>query len=451
MAATEGQQVSAALAMLTTKVDPARIVTGRTALAAAAAVWSGAVQHLPALAVRCRTTDEVQHSVRTARECGLPMSVRAGGHDWTGRAIREGGVLIDLRDMREVTVRDGVATAAGGATAEDVAAAADREGLAVATGTVGAVGMVGFTLAGGYGPLCGRLGLAADNLVAADVVLANGQVVRASPHGDADLLWALRGGGGNFGVVTSMDVALHPMPEVLVGSFRFSLDEADRVLAGYAELVRHAPDDLTVLLAIVPTPDGSPVIGVSPTWSGPVTAGHAAMANVAALGSPLATKVAAMSPLARLRQLDGAFPNGAHYEIRTRSLAALTPASAATLLEAYSAREKTSSFLNVQHFHGRATQLGVRDTAFGRREDHLMVEMIESGEPLSTWAKSTSTMLAAHALPGGYPNFLGPDDEEQIAAAYGPNTPRLLEIKQRLDPDGAFQATPLPRRNTVPS
>lgn len=447
MGAIEGERVAAALAELTAQVDPSRIVTGGTALAAATAVWSGAIQRRPALLVRCRTTAEVQHTVRTARACGLPLSVRARGHDWTGRAIRDGGLVIDLRDMNDVSIRGGVATVAGGASAEDVAAAADRVGSTVATGTVGAVGMAGLTLAGGYGPLCGRLGLAADNLLAAEVVLADGQVVQAGPADDADLYWALRGGGGNFGVVTSMEIAVHPLAEVLVGSFRFALDEAEQVMAGYAELVSHAPENLTVLLAVVPTADGTPVITVSPTWAGGEADGDAAMASVAALGTPLASTVVAMSPLARLRQLDGAFPDGPHYEIRTRNLATLTPASAATLLEAYSAREQPTSFLNVQHFHGRATRPDVRDTAFGRREEHLMVEMIERGARLSAWPQRTSRALAAHALPGGYPNFLGPDDQVQAAAAYGPNGARLLDVKARLDPDGVFSATPLPRQD----
>ena len=338
MGTTEGERASAARTMLTAKIDSARVITAEPELAAAAAVWSGAVRAHPALVVRCTGTDEVQHAVRTARECGLPLSVRAGGHDWTGRAIRAGALVIDLRPMCAVSVRAGVATVAGGASAEHVAAAADREGLAAATGTVGAVGMAGLTLAGGYGPLCGRLGLAADNLLAADVVLADGQVVRASPADDADLYWALRGGGGNFGVVTSMDVELHPMPEVLVGSFRFALEEAETVMAGYAELVRAAPDDLTVMLAVVPGPGGTPVIGVSPTWCGALPDGEAALAQVATLGPVLASTVQAMSPLARLRQLDGAFPNGPHYMIRTRHLAALTPPSTTALLDAYSRR-----------------------------------------------------------------------------------------------------------------
>lgn len=451
MTTTEQDRISAVLVALTNQVDPARVVTGEAELAAAAAVWNGAVNHRPALVVRCETTAEVQHAVQTARKFGMPLSVRGGGHDWAGRAIRTGGLVIDLSYMREVSVHDGIATVAGGATVEDVAATADQFGLAAATGTVGTVGMIGLTLAGGYGPFCGRFGLAADNLVSAEVVLADGQIAHADQDADPDLLWALRGGGGNFGVVTSIDVALHPLTEVLAGSFTFPLEQADQVLAGYGELLNRVPDDLTAVLSILPTPDGTPVVAVAPTWSGPVPDGHAALEEFAALATPLSTEVTTMSPLSKLRQLDGMLPDGAHYAIRTRNIAALTPAVASTMLEAYAARTAVGSFLNIHHFHGKATHREVRSTAFGQRDDHLMVEMIETGESVSDWTGTATTMLATHALPGGYPNLLGPDEETQTAAAYGPNAPRLLDIKDHLDPHGMFRATGLPHRNYATS
>ncbi|MBE1468703.1 FAD-binding oxidoreductase [Kibdelosporangium phytohabitans] len=245
-------------------IDRARVVADGPELDAAAAVWNGAVSHRPALVVRCETTAEVRHAIRVARESGLPLSVRSGGHDWAGRAIRAGGLVIDLTRMRHVTVSGNVATVAGGATSADVAEAADRQGLAVATGTVGTVGMLGLSLGGGYGPYNGCFGLAADNLLAAEVVLADGRVVQA----DTELLWALRGGGGNFGVVTSADVALHPLAEVLAGSFIYPWEQAEQVLRGYGELLEGAPDALTSTIAVVAGPEG-PTVVVSPTWSGP--------------------------------------------------------------------------------------------------------------------------------------------------------------------------------------
>jgi FAD/FMN-containing dehydrogenase len=424
-------------------VDPARVITAGPELDAAAAVVNGAVHHRPALVVRCATAADVQHAVRAARQAGLPLSVRAGGHDWAGRAIRPGGLVVDLSPMRTVSVHDGVASVAGGATSADLAEAADRAGLMAVNGTVGTVGLVGLSLAGGYGPYTGRFGLAADNLLGAQVVLADGRLVRA----DEELLWALRGGGGNFGVVTTADVALHLLTEVLAGTFTFPGDQARQVLLGYAELAARAPDELTVILTIVTGPDGNPAVVVSPTWSGAVTDGKAVLDEVAALGTPLAADVAVLSPLAKLRQLDGAYPARVPFALRTRNLATFTPDAVTTLLDAYAARRTPGCFVNVHHFHGAATRKNVDSTAFAQRTDHLMVELIHAGDAVTdTWTRATSAALAPHALPGGYPNLLGPDDVEQTAMAYGPNTARLLDIKRRLDPNHVFTATPLPYR-----
>lgn len=444
--AVEKETVSAVHAALARQIDAERIVTEPPELATAAALWNGAMNHRPALVVHCETTAEVQHAIRTAREFGFPVSVRGGGHDWAGRAIRAGGLVIDLTHLRGVSVHGGIATVEGGATVEDVAAAADKLGLAVAAGTVGAVGMTGLTLAGGYGPLCGRFGLAADNLVGAEVVLADGHLAHAGSDDDPDLLWALRGGGGNFGVVTSVDVALHPLPEVLVGSFTFSLTDAPTVLAGYGDLVRSAPDALTAVLSIVPNDAGAAVVMVSPTWSGPLADGYAFMEEFGALAGPLDSNVSVMSPLSALRQLDGMLPDGAQYALRTRNIKALTPEVASTIIDAYGSRHSVGSFLNIHHFHGDATRHTVRDTAFGRRDDHLMLEFIETSPSLSEWTTTAAALFASHALPGGYPNLLGPDEEEQTAAAFGPNAPRLLDIKERLDPEGVFCAISLPAR-----
>ncbi|WP_338760952.1 FAD-binding oxidoreductase [Nocardia vulneris] len=441
----------ASIEALTPAVDPHRVITAGPELDAAATVWNGAVTNRPALIVRCETTADVQHAVHAARESGLALSVRGGGHDWAGRAIRPGGLVIDLTRMRQVSVSDNVATVAGGATSADVAEEADRHGLAVATGTVGTVGMLGLSLGGGYGPLNGCFGLAADNLLAAEVVLADGRVVHAG-HGDGadpELLWALRGGGGNFGVVSSAEIALHPLTKVLAGSFTYPWEQAEQVLRGYGGLLGQAPDALTSVVAIVAGPDGNPVITIAPTWSGAPADGTAAFVDFATLGSPLTMAVFLKSPLAKLREFDGAFPDGARYAIRTRNVAAFTPDVVSALIEAYDARTSPSTFINIHHFHGAATRISPDTSAFGLRRDHFMVELIEVGapgaDPLSVgWPKKASTMLAQHALPGGYPNLLGPDDEQQAAHAYGANNTRLLAIKNRLDPDNLFTATPLP-------
>ncbi len=431
---------------LSAQLGPDRVLTGGPDLAAAAAVWNGAVTHGPAMVVRPTDTAEVALVVRAARAHGLPLSVRGAGHDWAGRAVRPGALVIDLTLMREVVVRGTVATVQGGATLEDVARAADGHGLAAVTGTVGTVGMAGLALGGGYGPLSGRFGIAADSIVGAEVVLADGDVV--STDDDHDLLWALHGGGGNFGVVTALRVRLHPVTTLVAATFLFGWAQAAQVLAGYAEPALHGPDGVTTTLTVVTGMDGAPAVVVAPVWSGEGD-GAEALERFARLGTPLHREVATLSPRQLLARNDGAFPDGAHYAVRTRSLPGLDLDAVGAVIEAGATRPGPGAFLNVHSFHGAAARVPVESTAFGTRTEHLMVEVIATWESgpggvYREWTRATDALLAPHALPGGYPNLLGPDDHAQIAHAYGPNTARLLDAKARLDPTGVFTATPLP-------
>jgi len=203
-------------------------------------VWNGAVRHRPAIVAFCRQPEDVQAAVRAARRHGLRLSVRGGGHDWAGRALRDGGLVIDLTPMRDVAVDPQalVANVAGGARAKDVAVAAGAHGLVAAMGNCGTVGMAGLSLGGGYGPLSGTCGLAADNLLGAE----------------PDLFWALRGGGGNFGVVTSLRVRLHPVRDMLVGTIIYHWKDAGAVLRRYAAFAATAPDELGVSVGAMPRP-----------------------------------------------------------------------------------------------------------------------------------------------------------------------------------------------------
>ncbi|GAA1084424.1 FAD-binding oxidoreductase [Streptomyces javensis] len=247
-----------------------RVITGGPGYAAGTALWNGAVSSRPAILLRCTSTAEVRAGVRTAREFGLPLSVRSGGHDWAGRALSDDGLTLDLTPMRSVHIDAGArrATVAGGARAHHVLAAADRYGLVAATGTIGTVGMAGLTLGGGYGPLGGRFGLAADNLTGAEVVLADGSVVWTDAEREPDLFWALRGGGGNFGVVTSMEIRLHAVPTVVTGMVLYSLRQAPKVFARLEDVLSDCPDALTVQTGVIDGPQGKPMAMLWPTWSG---------------------------------------------------------------------------------------------------------------------------------------------------------------------------------------
>ena len=249
---------------------------GNDGYAAATAIWAKPVGRMPRAVVHCRTTEDVQLSIGIARDCGLPLSVRGGGHDWAGRALCP-GVVIGLSRMSGVVldVDRSSAIISGSARATDVARVTDPLGLAAVTGSVGAVGMAGLTLGGGYGPLIGRCGLALDNLLAAEVVLADGRVVVADDVNEAELFWALRGGGGNFGVVTGMRHRLLNLSSIRSGMLIYPFSAAGAVLRHCADIAASGPEDLTVQVGCAGGSDGKPVVMILPTWSGPPQEGEA--------------------------------------------------------------------------------------------------------------------------------------------------------------------------------
>ena len=424
------------------------LVDGDAMYGEARQLWNGAVDKRPALIARCADDLDVASAVAVAREHDLPLSVRGGGHDWAGRALSDGGLVIDLTSMRAVSVDADaeIATAQGGATAGDVVAGAGSFGLAPVTGTVKAVGMAGLTLGGGYGPLCGKHGLGVDNLLDARVVLADGRLVPADQDNDPDLLWALRGGGGSFGVVTSARYRLHSLTWVTAGLLLFGLEQAEVVLRGYRELIAEAPDELTVMSGFMSGPDGKPLLFLFPTCSGEQTQGEREIARLEQLGTPVMSQVTRMAYEGALGMFDAQVVNGRHHTIRTRSLAELTDDTIATLIEA--ARTVTSPFsaIALHHFHGAAARVDPAATAFALRREHLLVEIIAAWEPSEaaesarhqSWADAVCDALGPTALPGGYPNLLGPDDPERLVLAYGANVDRLRELKGRYDPENVF-------------
>lgn len=453
---TDVSAVSAARE-LSAQFDPDRVLVSGPSYEQIRQVWNGAVDHRPALIVRCETSADVQAALRAARSHHLPLSVRGGGHDWAGRALRHGGLVIDLSGMRHVTVDAGarIATVAGGATAGDVITTAAPHDLSAATGTVHSVGMAGLTLGGGYGPLLGRFGLALDNLLSAEVVLADGRLVTTDSTHEPELYWALRGGGGNFGVVTSLRIRLHPVPQVLAGFIMYPWSQAAEVWNRLRAALAAAPDELTVQSGALTGPDGNPALLFAPVWSGDLAQGEQAVDELGRLGTPLPSQVAPMAYADMLALYDAWATRGRHYAIRTRTVANLTPDVISTLVEAGSTMTSPLTGVLLHHFHGAATRIPGDATAFGIRRDHFLVEMVAAWEPDDAdsarhrvWTESVSTALARQALPGGYPNLLGPHEHDQIAYAYGHNVARLRAAKTRFDPDGVFFATPLPPDET---
>ena len=269
-------------------------------------IWNGAVENQPALIAMCETPADVQAAVRVARRRGLPFSVRGGGHHWAGLALCPDGLVVDLSEMRQVIVDPHlrVATVQSGARVKDVAAAAAAHGLVAAVGNCGTVGIAGLTLGGGYGPLSGLYGLAADNLLGAEVVLADGRRVTTGPDEEPELFWAIRGGGGNFGVVTSMRVQLHETRHMLAGSIVYPWSEAETVLHRYAAFAATMPDELGVPVSMASGPDGQPAITLLPLWNGDKLQGERAMNHLQALGKPLLAQFGPMTYTEMLAPFD---------------------------------------------------------------------------------------------------------------------------------------------------
>ena len=418
-------------------------------------IWNRAVESEPALFAVCETSADVQAAVRSARRNAIPLSVRGGGHDWAGRALCPNGLVIDLSGMRQVTVdpHSRTAVVSGGAQVRDVAAAASALGLVAALGNCGEVGMAGLTLGGGYGPLTGRYGLAADNLLGAEIVLADGRCVTTSPDEEPDLFWAIRGGGGNFGVVTSMLIQLHEARHMLAGLIAYPWSEAETVLSRYAAFAAEVPDELGVLVMMTSGPDGQPAIMLMPLWSGDRVQGERAMERLQSLGKPQLAQLGPMTYAEMLAPIDAQLTAAAHchWELRTRSLPALMPGAIDAIVGAVASKASPHSAVAFHPFHGAATRIPPEATAFGLRQEHFMVEIIAAWEPGDDgaahrrWAHDLWQRLGPFALPGGYANLLGPDDREQAASAYGGNAARLRSLKRRFDPDGVFaSAIPLP-------
>ncbi|TCL67181.1 FAD-binding oxidoreductase [Rhizobium sp. BK251] len=441
-----------AASALQTLIPSKVVLPGDERYDAARRVWNRAADHHPAMITYCETTQDVQAALYAARDRGLPISVRGAGYDGEGRSVRDKGLVVDVSRMNQVEVSGGIATVAGGATAGAVISAAAASDHLAVTGWMGVIGMAGLTLSGGYGPLIASHGLALDSLVGAELILADGEHVIADPQENPDLLWALRGGGGNFGVVTAMKFRLHPNRAVLAGMILFPWSDAARVLRDYAEIAASAGDDLTVLAGMFCLPDGSKTLFLAPAWTGDAALGESLMASLQSLGTPFHVHIDTVSYQDLIRSFDHRVVDGRGYAVKNRWLPEMTQGAISAIIEASDSLSSPFTTIILHHFRGAATRVPDADTAFGLRREHFLVEIIAAWDPAAgdngsrhrSWARNLSTALAPFALPGGYPSLLGLDDIEQIGQAYGASLQRLQAVKRRFDHRGLFSAAHLP-------
>jgi len=415
-------------------------------------VHNGLIDRRPALVARCHGTADVQAAVRFARERGLEIAVRGGGHNVAGNAVCDGGLMIDLSAMRGVHVdpRARRARAQGGATWGNYNRETQLYGLASTGGVVSTTGVGGLTLGGGLGWLMGKHGMAVDCLRAVELVTASGEVVRASANEHSDLFWAVRGGGGNFGVATWLEYELYPVgPMVLGGLVAHPFTAARDVLRFYRDFTQSLPDDLTAFAGLLHAPDGSgaQIAAIMVCHAGSLEAGAAAVAPVKRFGSPVMDVIGPMPYSAVNMLFDAGFPRGALNYWKSSFLATLADGAIDTMIERFAAAPSPMSGLLLEHFHGAATRVGPTDTAFPHRTvAHNFLAVAEWLEASATqanvaWARDTYAALAPHFASGRYANYLNAEEVTQSGAvsdAFGPNWKRLREVKERIDPDNVF-------------
>jgi FAD/FMN-containing dehydrogenase len=423
----------------------------------ARAIWNGAHDARPAVIARCVDASDVQHAVGFARSEGLEVAVRGGSHSIPGFSTVDDGIVIDLSPMRGIEVDPGGATASaeGGVLWAELDAATQEHGLAVTGGLVSTTGVAGFTLGGGIGWLMRKHGLACDNLRSAQVVTADGRLVTASAAENPDLLWGLRGGGGNFGVVTSFGFDLHPVgPTVTAGPIFYPGDRAEEILRFYRDFTGDLPDELTTvanLLTAPPAPflpeewHGKKLIGLIGCYAGDPEEGAKAMQPLRDLGEPVADLVGPMPYVQMQGLIDALYPRGTKAYMKAGYMGDLDDHAIETLVRYHQVATSPASEIHVHDFGGAVARADADESAYGERQAPYVLNIIAMSHEqggLDThidWAHRLYADVEPSLTGGAYINFLSSEGEDRVQAAYGAEKfARLRELKDRYDPTNLF-------------
>ncbi|MGE0417716.1 MAG: FAD-binding oxidoreductase [Acetobacteraceae bacterium] len=412
-------------------------------------VWNGNINKHPAMIVRCAGAADVRQSVDFARNHGVLVSIRAGGHSAPGYGSNDGGMVIDMAPMKGIQVDPGsrTARAQGGVLWREFDHETQAFGLATTGGTVSNTGVTGLTLGGGLGWLMGKHGASVDNLLSADVVTADGQFRKASASENPDLYWALRGGGGNFGAVTSMEFRLHPITETLSGLVLWPLDQARDVLRFYRDFCGTLPDEAEAYAALLTSPDGVPMVAMLLGYNGDLTTGEKVLAPARQFGTPAADMVAPMPYYARQCMLDEPNANhGLQRYWRSAFTSNLSDGFLDTLVDGAGRFSSPMSALFLFNVHGALTRVPVADTAFAARQVQWDFDVIgQWTDPAESaghigWVRALWDQLEPHSSASVYINHMAADDKpELVRASYGANFARLRELKRVYDPGNLFR------------
>jgi len=419
-------------------------------------IWNAMISRRPAVIVQCTRADDVPHAIQWARQAGLEISVRGAGHNIAGNAVCEGGMMIDLSAMTNVHVDAAKRRAyvEPGATLAHFDEAVQSHGLATPVGINSTTGISGLTLGGGFGWLTRKYGMTIDNLASAELITANGKKIRASESGNTDLFWAIRGGGGNFGVVTQFEFKLHPVgPQVLAGLIVFPLDQAKQVLRQYREFVESAPEELSVWVVLRQAPPlpflpkvvhGKEIVVLALFYGGDIGEGEKLIAPLRRFGDAYGEHIGAQPYVQWQKAFDPLLTPGARNYWKSHNFRALGDEALNTMIEFTKRLPSPQCEIFIGHIAGAANRIPADAMAYGHRDARFVLNVHGRWDEAAhdatcmAWARAFFEATAPHASAGAYVNFMTEDESGRVAAAYGANYARLAKIKRQYDPENVF-------------
>jgi hypothetical protein len=424
--------------------------------AEAGRIWNAMAARTPGAIARCADVADVRLVIRQAREAGILTAVRCGGHSLAGFGSCDGGLVIDLSRLRavEVDADSRRAKFGGGCLLGNVDTATQQHGLVFPAGVVSHTGAGGLVLGGGTGWLTRLLGLSCDNVAGFTLVTAGGSLVRASDAENSELYWALRGGGGNFGIVTEFEVRLHPLTSVLLASSYCPQDDIVRVLQDWRELMPAAPDELkwNISLALAPNDDrvpeeirGKPALSSSVVWFGDEAAGHPHINRIFSVGQHVGRSMKTISYLTLQTMADSDFPHGRRYYTKSGYFAEVTDSVIESMVLALASIPSQNTQIELTYLGGAAGCVNASETAFGDRSAPFILNLLADWKDPTddaanvSWVRSLFNSLRPHMKPGVYVNFMSGDEQERVPEAYQDRWQRLLKVKTQYDPSNFFR------------